>query len=178
MIPVVHARKGVLAAALAASTLVGLSACEEDYGPRRYSPYEAGAPARVEEGTVVAVRPITFGGRDTGAGTAIGAVGGGLAGSAIAGRGSHFAGGIAGAVLGALAGTAIERSQQQPGFAYVVRFRRDGTEVEVPQPDRYAIPVGTRVVVSYGARVRVTPMGGYGPGYPPPPPPPAPPPRY
>ena len=169
-----RARRGALIAAAAATSLVGLAACQDDYGPRAYAPYEAGAPARVEEGTVVAVRPITFGGRDTGAGTAIGAVGGGLAGSAIAGRGDHFAGGIAGAVLGALAGNVLERSQQQPGFAYVVRFRRDGTTVEVPQPDRYAIPVGTRVMVSYGARVRVTPVAGaYGA-----PPPPPPPPRY
>lgn len=162
-----------LAVVLAAST-VGLAACETDYGPGRYSAYEAGAPARVEEGTLIGFRPVTFGGRDTGAGTAIGAVGGGLAGSAIAGRGDGFAGGIAGAVLGALAGNAIERSERQPGFVYVVRFRRDGTTVEIPQPDRYPIRIGTRVFVSYGARVRVFPADGYGP----PPPPPPPPPRY
>lgn len=170
-----RSRPAATLAVLLAAAGTGLAACETDYGPSRYSPYEAGVPARVEEGTIVGFRPITFGGQDTGAGTAVGAVGGGLAGSVIAGRGDGLAGGIAGAVLGALAGNAIERSNRQPGFVYVVRFRRDGTTVEIPQPDRYPIRIGTRVFVSYGARVRVFPANN---GYGPPPPPPPPPPRY
>ena len=149
------ARPAVLALSLLA--VGGLSACET-YGPGDYSPYEAGAPARVERGVVIGARPITLGGRDTGGGAVIGGVSGGLIGSGLAGRHDGFAGGIAGAVLGALAGSAIERSQRQEGFAYLIRFR-DGTEVEIPQADRYPLRQGVRVVVSYGARVRVTPVG-------------------
>ncbi len=145
---------------LAASLLAvgGLSACETYGGPGDYGPYEYGAPARVERGVVIGARPIRFGGGDTGAGAVVGGVSGGLIGSAAAGRHDGFAGGIAGAVLGALVGSALERSNAQPGFAYLIRFDRDGTEVEVPQADRYPLREGVRVAVSYGPRVRVTPI--------------------
>ena len=62
-------------------------------------------------------------------------------------------------MLGAIAGSAIERSNRQPGFAYLIRFDRDGTEVEVPQADRYPLRQGVHVAVSYGPRVRVIPIG-------------------
>ena len=146
-----------LAAALVAVT--GLSACETYRGPGDYGPWEYGAPARVERGVVIGARPISFGGGDSGGGAVIGGVSGGIIGSELAGRHDGFAGGIAGAVLGAIAGSAIERAQRQPGFAYLIRFDRDGTEVEVPQADRYPLREGVRVAVSYGPRVRVTPIG-------------------
>lgn len=167
--------KPLAAAGLAAAALTGLSACETYDGPNRYGPYEAGIPAPVERGTVIGARPITLGGGDTGAGAIVGGVSGGVIGSELAGRGSHFAGGIAGAVLGSLAGQAIERSNTHPGYAYLIRFDRDGSEAEIPQPDPYPLRQNTRVLVTYGARVHVRPIGD---GYASAPPPPPPPPRY
>lgn len=178
------------AAALASATAltaVSLASCAEDIGPGRYDRFEAGAPARVEEGRVISSRPIVIGNPNTGGATTVGVLSGGAVGSQFGGRGVDRATfGIAGAILGGLAGHAIAEGQQHPGFAYVVRFR-DGSTVEIPQADPAPIPDGVRVFVSYGERVRIRPAGDAEPAptyagpsrgdYPPPPPPP-PPPRY
>lgn len=165
-------------AALAVVSVAGLSACETYDGPERYSAYEAGMPARVDEGRVVDFRPVRFGPNEdnAAAGTVGGAVAGGLIGSAVAGRHDGAALGIAGALLGAVAGNAIAKGDGRPGFAYIVR-RRDGSTLEVAQPDAGPIPTGTRVYITYGARVRIVPVNAYA-GGPPPPPPPPPPERY
>lgn len=174
-------------ASVSALTILSLTACAEDLGPGRYDRFEAGAPMRVEQGTVVSFRPITLGGGDRGGATVVGGLAGGAVGSQFGGRGvDHAAFGIAGAVLGALAGNAIAKNNEIQGFAYVINFR-DGSTVEVPQADPAPIPAGTRVFVSFGDRVRVRPAGPgetlppapeyrgrrYHDGdYPPPPPPP------
>ncbi|MBV9109429.1 MAG: glycine zipper 2TM domain-containing protein, partial [Gemmatimonadetes bacterium] len=152
------------------------SACETYDGPDRYNAYEAGIPARVDEGRVVDFRPVRFGPNEdnAAAGTVAGAVAGGVIGAASS-RHDPGAFGVAGALLGAVAGNAIAKGAgDRPGFAYIVR-RRDGSTLEVAQPDPYPIARGTRVYVSYGARVRITPVGAYAGGPPPPPPPPPPP---
>jgi outer membrane lipoprotein SlyB len=175
-------------ASVSALAAVSLAACAEDYGPGRYDRFEAGVPARVEQGTVVDSRPITLGPHGSG-GAVVGGLTGGAIGAQFGGRGvDHATFGIAGAVLGALAGNAIEKNNQAQGFAYIIKFR-DGSTAEIPQVDPAPIPNGTRVFVSYGDRVRVRPAG---PGeelpmprryrdrdaYGPPPPPPPPPGRY
>ncbi len=164
-------RKGALIAALSVTAAAGLAACAETSGPGYYGPYEAGVAARVEQGEVVAFRPVTIGGRASGAGTALGAVVGAVAGSQFGGgRSGHTAGAVVGGVGGAIAGNAIEKNANtRQGFAYTVRLRRTGETIEVAQADAYPIPVGSRVNVSYGDVVRITPLGGYAP--PPPPPP-------
>jgi outer membrane lipoprotein SlyB len=163
-------RKGAVALSLAAITAVGLSACASDPGPQTYNAYEVGAPARVEQAEVVGYRPVNIGGGETGGGGAVaGAVAGGLVGNGVSSGGGRAGGTIIGAIGGALLGNAIEKSaNNHPGFAYTVRMRRDGHELEVVQADPSPIPVGTPVNVSFGARVRIYPAGG---GYPPPPPP-------
>ena len=151
------ARPLLLAAALAATA--GLSACETYDGPNAYGPYEAGIPARVEQGVVVGARPVTLGAPNTGGGAVVGGVSGGVIGSELAGRGDGFAGGILGAVGGALIGNAIENSNKRQGFAYLIRFDRDGREIEVAQADAYPLKQGVHVAVTFGARVRVVPNG-------------------
>jgi outer membrane lipoprotein SlyB len=167
-----NARSGVVALTLAALAAAGLSACAEERGPGYYSPYEQGAVAQVEEGTIVSFRPVQFGPGDTAGGTIVGGVGGAVVGSAVAGRHDRGTGAVLGAIGGALLGNAIASSDRVNGFAYTIR-RRDGRLVEIAQADPQPIPAGTRVTVSYGAgRARVAPLGGYAPPPPPPPPPP------
>ena len=60
------------AVSVAALTAATLSACAEDVGPGRYERFDAGVPARVEEGTVVSSRPITLGGGNAGGATVVG----------------------------------------------------------------------------------------------------------
>lgn len=167
-----RARRLALAAVAAAG--LGLTACATAPAPYQYSQYEAGRPARVEEGDIVSIRPVRLGGGTSGVGAATGAVAGGLIGNNNIGRGRRWEGNtggtLVGAVAGALIGNAIEKSaSNSPGFAYTVRTRR-GNLVEVAQADAQPIPVGTHVFISYGERVRIEPaQGAYGP------PPPAPP---
>ena len=144
---------------LSLGALTGLSACETYDRPDFYGPYEAGVPARVEQGVVVGARPITIGAPNTGGGAVIGGVSGGVIGSELAGRGDGFAGGLLGAVGGALIGNAIENSNKHGGFAYLIRFDRDGREIEVAQADAYPLRQGVHVAVTFGPRVRVVPNG-------------------
>ena len=162
------ARSGVIALTLSGLAAVSLSACAEERGPGYYPPYEQGAIAQVEEGTVVSFRPVQFGPGDTTGGTIVGGVGGAVVGSAVAGRGDRGVGAVLGGLGGALLGNAIASSNRVNGFAYTIR-RRDGRLVEIAQADAQPIPAGAQVTVSYGeGRARVAPIGGY----PPPPPPP------
>ena len=146
-------------ASISVLTIGSLTACAEDLGPGRYDRFEAGAPMRVEQGTVISFRPITLGGGERGNAALVGGLSGGAVGAQFGGRGvDHATFGIAGAVLGALAGNAIAKRNEVQGFAYVINFR-DGSTVEIPQVDPAPIPAGTRVFVSYGDRVRVRPAG-------------------
>ena len=164
-------RSSVIALILTGLAAAGLSACADERGPGYYPPYAEGRIAQVRQGTVVSFRPVEFGPHDTAGGTIIGGVGGAVAGSAIAGRGDRGVGALLGGIGGALIGNAIASSDRAHGFAYTIR-RPDGGLIEIAQADRYPIPAGTQVTITFGAGVRahVAPLGGYAP--PPPPPPP------
>jgi outer membrane lipoprotein SlyB len=147
---------------LAALTVLSLTACAETPGQGRYAAYESGTAARVEEGEVVAFRPVTISPDSSGSGAVIGGVGGAVVGSQFGGRRQdHVASGVVGAVAGALLGNAIEKSNQTQGYAYTVRVLRTRELVEIVQPDASPIPNGVHVAISYGARVRIAPLGGY-----------------
>lgn len=149
-----------LLAAAAAAGLLGLAACETMPGPYAYSPYEAGAIARVEEGTIVSARPVAFGRQQQGSGALVGGLAGATVGSQFGGdSGGHVAGAIIGGLLGAVAGDAVQNNNARAstGFAYTIRRERDGSLFEVAQPEYQPIPPGTRVHITYGERVRVVP---------------------
>ena len=145
--------------ALATFSVAGLSGCAEQIGPDAYAPYEAGVAAHVEEGSIVGSRPVSMSSPPTGAGAVIGGVTGAVVGGSIGEHRDRGAGSLVGALAGALVGTAIERDQaHQTGFAYTVRLRNTGELIEVAQADLNPIPNGVAVSVSYGARVRITPL--------------------
>jgi outer membrane lipoprotein SlyB len=148
-----------------------LAACNEEPGQGRYSAYETGMAAHVEEGVVVSFRPVQIGSDSSGTGAVVGGVTGAVIGSQFGGRRSdHAAFGVLGALAGAVAGNAIEKDgSQHTGYAYTVRIHKTGELVEIVQPDASPIPNGVRVAISYGAKVRISPIDGYAP--PPPPPP-------
>ncbi len=154
------ARRAVLSMTLVSFAALGLTACNEEPGQGRYAAYESGVAAHVEEGEVVAFRPVSIGPGNSGTGAVVGGVGGAVAGSQFGGRRSdHVAAGVVGAVAGALIGNAIEKSNSQSqGYAYTVRVRRTGELIEIVQPDASPIPNGVHVAISYGARVRISPI--------------------
>ncbi len=147
-----------IAFAVLATALAG---CASGLGANSYDPSQVGRVARVEEGTIVAARPITIEGSNSSAkiGTLAGAALGGLAGSEIGGgRKANTAGAIGGAVLGGLAGNAIGKSTgAQPGYAYTIRLP-SGELVSIAQAGDFALPAGTPVLIEYGARARVVPQ--------------------
>jgi outer membrane lipoprotein SlyB len=146
----------ILGAALAGT--LGLAACATTPGPDGYSPYEAGSIARVEEGTIVSVRPVRFGQQQNGSGAAVGGLAGAAVGSQFGGdTGGHIAGAVIGGLLGAVVGDAVQDGKTTNGFAYTIRRQHDGSLIEIPQAEPYAMPVGARVHITYGDRVRVTP---------------------
>jgi outer membrane lipoprotein SlyB len=147
---------------LAPLALVGtlaLGACATQPGPYSYSPYEAGMMARVEEGTVVSVRPVRFNDQQPGSGMAVGGLAGAAVGSQFGGdTGGHIIGALIGGMLGMGAGKAIEDGNVGHGFAYTIRRQGDGSLFEVAQVEPQPIPVGSRVHITYGDRVRIVPV--------------------
>jgi outer membrane lipoprotein SlyB len=153
-----------VAAGVVMLALMGLAGCAEPGGQGRYAAYEAGVAAHVEEGEVVGFRPVTITPDNTGNGAVIGGVGGAVVGSQFGGRNKdRVASGVVGAVAGALIGNAIEKGAQNQGYAYTVRVLRTRELIEIVQPDASPIPNGTHVAISYGARVRIAPLGGSAP---------------
>ena len=152
--------QGAFAAAFAALTLA-LAGCASGLGANSYERGTIGAVSRVDEGTIVASRPIVIEGSQSGktVGTATGAAIGGIAGSQIGGgRDERAIAGIVGAVAGGVIGNAVgTNSTKQPGYAYTVRLR-SGELVTITQGGDIAIGNGTPVLVEYGDRARVIPQ--------------------
>jgi outer membrane lipoprotein SlyB len=145
------------AAAFIVLTLA-LAGCASGIGANDYRYSQVGAVARVEEGTVVASRPIIVEGNSK-PGTLAGAVVGGLVGSQFGGgRDEQAIGAVIGAVAGGAAGNAMGKSAtSQHGVAYTVRLR-SGELVSITQGGEYVIANGTPVLIEYGERARVIPQ--------------------
>src|SRR2546430_17228795 len=95
--------------AICLASIGALSACQTA-SPNIVDRSEAQQLATVEDGTGLAVRPVTIDGSHSGIGSLAGLVIGGVVGSNIGGaRGSAIAG-VAGAVAGGVAGNALERT--------------------------------------------------------------------
>jgi outer membrane lipoprotein SlyB len=116
-----------------------LAGCASGLGANSYDPSQLGRVARVEEGMIVAARPITIDAPNSSAkiGTLAGAALGGLAGSELGG--GHKSAGA------------------QSGYAYTIRLP-SGELVSVAQAGAFAMPAGTPVLIEYGARARVIPQ--------------------
>lgn len=101
-------KSAVLMAVLMAAT--ALAGCARSLAGDTYQRGQAMRAQSVELGVVESLRPVTIEGRQSGAGTAGGAVLGGIAGSTIGGSSrAHAAGAIGGAIVGGLIGNAIEK---------------------------------------------------------------------
>jgi outer membrane lipoprotein SlyB len=145
----------ILIASLAvAATLTG---CAVHTGPGTYRGYEAGAEQTVRFGVVESVRVVTIHPRETGIGSAAGAVIGSVAGSHV-GRGSgEIVGAIGGAILGGIIGQQVERdANQRPGVEVTVLLD-SGRYIAVVQADDEPFRAGERVrVLSGRGSTRVT----------------------
>jgi len=146
-----------LSAAAACVLLLGGCAYNYGYGPGTYQGYEAGAAQEVRYGIVEAVREVKIQPRETGVGTAGGAMLGGIAGSTVGGGSGQVAGAIGGAILGGIIGQSVERSaNERPGLEVTVQLD-SGKYIAVVQEADEQFRSGDRVRILSGRGVtRVT----------------------
>jgi outer membrane lipoprotein SlyB len=137
--------------------LGGLSACGPDYSPDTYASRAMQQANKVEQGTIVGVRPVEIAADGT-TGAAAGAAAGGVAGTRVGGGDVTSAfGGIGGGLLGGLLGSAAEQAAGRTnGFEYIVR-KANGEMVSVAQRDTTPLALGQKVLVIAGNQARIVP---------------------
>ena len=147
--------KWVVAAAL--GTLLAGGCAYPGGGPSDYQAYETRGEQSVRFGVVESVRGVRISPRDTGVGTASGAVLGGLAGSTVGGGNGQIAGAIGGAILGGIIGQNVEKSaNDRPGVEVTVLLD-SGLYISVVQGAEEEIRPGDRVrILSGRGGTRVT----------------------
>jgi len=142
---------------LALALLAGLAACGPDYSPDTYAGRAVQQANKVEQGTIVGVRPVQIAADGT-AGATAGAAAGGVAGTRVSGSDITSAfGGIGGGLIGGLIGTATEKAVGNTnGFEYIVR-KGNSELVSVAQKDQVPLALGQKVLVIAGAQARIVP---------------------
>jgi outer membrane lipoprotein SlyB len=126
-------------------------------GSRDYYAYETRGEQSVRFGVVESVREVRIDPRDTGVGTAGGAMLGGIAGSTVGGGNGQIAGAIGGAILGGIIGQSIEKSaNERPGLEVTVLLD-SGMYISVVQGPEEPFRPGDRVrILSGRGSTRVT----------------------
>jgi outer membrane lipoprotein SlyB len=137
--------------------LGGLSACGPDYSPDTYSGRAMQQANKVEQGTIVGIRPVQIAADGT-TGAAAGAAAGGVVGTRVGGGDITSAfGGIGGGLLGGLLGSAAEQAAGTTnGFEYIVR-KGNNELVSVAQKDQTPLALGQKVLVIAGNQARIVP---------------------
>ena len=148
---------------------LALGACATS-NPNVVPVYHAQRVSHVYDATVLAVRPVTIDGSQSGVGAGAGAIVGGIAGSAIGGGNGAAIATVLGAVVGGVAGNAIERdSTTQNGVEIIVQMR-DGQRLAVIQgvtADAWTAGDPVVMIVTGGnARIARAPQAAPVPTYP------------
>jgi outer membrane lipoprotein SlyB len=138
--------------------VVLLCGCSNDFSGDRYDSANVGEISRTDSGVVVSLRKVKLKTNEMGIGTVLGAVGGGLVGSAFGGGNAKFLTAAAGAVAGGAAGHAVE-NREQDGVEYTIKLD-SGAIVTIAQGVTPQISVGqqVRIINSNKGRSRVVPL--------------------
>lgn len=138
-------------------TAAGIAGCASDIDSNYYSTGSVGQVSQAQGCTVVSVRPIKVS-TQNGAGTAIGGIAGGIAGSQIGGGNTaHLLGAIGGAILGGFAGNAAQEGlTSQQGYEYIVRLD-NGNTVSTTQGADVLLNPGQRCQIIFGNPARIIP---------------------
>lgn len=138
-------------------TAAGISGCASDIDSNYYSTGSVGQVSQAQGCTVVSVRPIKVS-TQNGAGTAIGGIAGGIAGSQIGGGNTaHLLGAVGGAILGGFAGNAAQEGlTSQQGYEYIVRLD-NGNTVSTTQGADVLLNPGQRCQIIFGNPARIIP---------------------
>lgn len=138
-------------------TASGIAGCASDIDSNYYSTGSVGQVSQAQGCTVVSVRPIKVS-TQNGAGTAIGGIAGGIAGSQIGGGNTaHLLGAVGGAILGGFAGNAAQEGlTSQQGYEYIVRLD-NGNTVSTTQGADVLLNPGQRCQIIFGNPARIIP---------------------
>ena len=138
-------------------TAAGIAGCASDIDSNYYSTGSVGQVSQAQGCTVVSVRPIKVS-TQNGAGTAIGGIAGGIAGSQIGGGNTaHLLGAGGGAILGGFAGNAAQEGlTSQQGYEYIVRLD-NGNTVSTTQGADVLLNPGQRCQIIFGNPARIIP---------------------
>lgn len=138
-------------------TAAGIAGCASDIDSNYYSTGSVGQISQAQGCTVVSVRPIKVS-TQNGAGTAIGGIAGGIAGSQIGGGNTaHLLGAVGGAILGGFAGNAAQEGlTSQQGYEYIVRLD-NGNTVSTTQGADVLLNPGQRCQIIFGNPARIIP---------------------
>lgn len=138
-------------------TAAGIAGCASDIDSNYYSTSSVGQVSQAQGCTVVSVRPIKVS-TQNGAGTAIGGIAGGIAGSQIGGGNTaHLLGAVGGAILGGFAGNAAQEGlTSQQGYEYIVRLD-NGNTVSTTQGADVLLNPGQRCQIIFGNPARIIP---------------------
>lgn len=138
-------------------TAAGIAGCASDIDSNYYSTGSVGQVSQAQGCTVVSVRPIKVS-TQNGAGTAIGGIAGGIAGSQIGGGNTaHLLGAVGGAILGGFAGNAAQEGlTSQQGYEYIV-WLDNGNTVSTTQGADVLLNPGQRCQIIFGNPARIIP---------------------
>lgn len=138
-------------------TAAGIAGCASDIDSNYYSTGSVGQVSQAQGCTVVSVRPIKVS-TQNGAGTAIGGIAGGIAGSQIGGGNTaHLLVAVGGAILGGFAGNAAQEGlTSQQGYEYIVRLD-NGNTVSTTQGADVLLNPGQRCQIIFGNPARIIP---------------------
>jgi len=144
-------------AAVAAAFALSAGGCAYHAGAGDYRGYQVMGEQSVRFGVVDTVRPVRINPRETGVGTAGGAVLGGIAGSNVGGGSGQVAGAVGGAILGGILGQNIEASANERQGIEVTVHLDTGKYIAVVQEADEAFRPGDRVRILTGrGTTRVT----------------------
>jgi len=146
-------KRCVLTGMLAVAALAGCATSNPDVVRR----YESQRMSRVQDATVLSVRPVTIDGSQSGAGSLAGGVVGGVAGSSIGGHRDSIVGGVLGFVVGSVIGNAVERSAtQEQAVEVLVQLQNGERRAVVQGRGEQSFYVGDPVVlVTSGGRTHI-----------------------
>jgi outer membrane lipoprotein SlyB len=139
-------------------------ACTTDIGANQYSSSSVGSVNRVVMGKIISVRQVQVRDDDRSAGTAVGAIAGGLAGSQVGkGNTATILGAVGGTLIGGAAGNMAQRGMSaQSGYEYVIQLD-NGSIITIIQGSDILLAAGQRCMILYGdgsSRARVVPYNG------------------
>jgi outer membrane lipoprotein SlyB len=139
----------------ATSALMG---CQSNINSDHYSTSQTGLVSNVSQCTVLNVRYVGVN-SDSGAGTLVGSIAGGIAGSTIGGGSTaNTLGAVGGALLGGFVGSASEKGlSSQTGVEYILKLD-NGQVISITQGTRDTLSVGQRCLVLFGNPSRVIPQ--------------------